>query len=77
MAGRLAGKRILIDFTGVNCASCRQMERTVMVRPDVAAQMGQFVTVHRDYHIAALPSVAGRYRIEDYGTEVLEALPPV
>ena len=42
---RSKGKKVLIDFTGVNCASCRQMERTVMVRPDVAAQMGQFVTV--------------------------------
>ena len=48
---RKAGKRILIDFTGVNCSNCRQMERTVMPRSDVAARMGEFVTVqlHTDF----------------------------
>lgn len=35
---------------------------------------GQFVTVHRDYHAAPLPSVAGRYRIENYGAETLQTL---
>ena len=29
-------KPILIDFTGVNCANCRQMEQGVFPRPDVA-----------------------------------------
>ena len=42
---RKTGKRILIDFTGVNCSNCRQMERTVMPRADVAEKMNQFVTV--------------------------------
>jgi two-component system CheB/CheR fusion protein len=35
---------------------------------------GEVVTVHRDYHAADLPSVAGRYRIADYGTETLRTL---
>ncbi len=34
----------------------------------------QFVTVHRDYHVAELPSVVGRYRIEDYGAQTGETL---
>ena len=38
-------KPILIDFTGVNCANCRLMERTVMPRPDVVAELKKFVTV--------------------------------
>ncbi len=42
---RKANKRILIDFTGVNCSNCRQMERSVMPRADVAARMSEFVTV--------------------------------
>lgn len=48
---RKAGKKVLIDFTGVNCANCRQMERTVMTQPTVAAKMGEFVTVqlHTDF----------------------------
>ncbi len=48
---RRDGKKILIDFTGVNCSNCRQMERSVMLRRDVAAKMGEFVTValHTDF----------------------------
>ncbi len=44
-------KKILIDFTGVNCSNCRQMERSVMPRADVSAKMGEFVTValYTDY----------------------------
>jgi thiol:disulfide interchange protein DsbD len=38
-------KPILIDFTGVNCANCRLMERTVFSRPDVISLLKQFVTV--------------------------------
>jgi thiol:disulfide interchange protein len=38
-------KPILIDFTGVNCANCRLMERTVFSRPEVISLLKQFVTV--------------------------------
>ena len=38
-------KLILIDFTGVNCANCRQMERSVMPRADVVERMKRFVTI--------------------------------
>jgi len=38
-------KPILIDFTGVNCANCRLMERTVFSRPDVISLLKRFVTV--------------------------------
>ncbi len=38
-------KPILIDFTGVNCANCRLMERRVLPRPDVVSLLKRFVTV--------------------------------
>ena len=34
-------KPILIDFTGVNCANCRQMEHGVFPRPEVVALLQQ------------------------------------
>jgi thiol:disulfide interchange protein DsbD len=36
---------VLIDFTGVFCANCRQMEQAVMPRPEVVERLKQFVTV--------------------------------
>jgi thiol:disulfide interchange protein len=44
-------KPILIDFTGVNCANCRLMERTVFPRPEVISLLKRFVTVqlYTDY----------------------------
>jgi PAS domain S-box-containing protein len=33
-----------------------------------------FVTVERDYHVGDLPSVAGRYRLEDYGRMTAETI---
>ncbi len=44
-------KPILIDFTGVNCANCRLMEKRVLPRPEVASILDRFVTVqlYTDY----------------------------
>lgn len=39
------GRPILIDFTGVNCANCRLMERRVLPRPEVVKLLQEFVTV--------------------------------
>ncbi|RUL88564.1 protein-disulfide reductase DsbD family protein [Tautonia sociabilis] len=39
------GKPVLIDFTGVNCANCRLMEKSVMPRDDVIDRLRQFVPV--------------------------------
>ncbi|QEH36409.1 Thiol:disulfide interchange protein DsbD precursor [Aquisphaera giovannonii] len=38
-------KPILIDFTGVNCANCRLMEKSVLPRADVVTRLREFVTV--------------------------------
>ena len=38
-------KPILIDFTGVNCANCRQMERGVFPKREVVKLLRQFVPV--------------------------------
>jgi len=46
-------KPILIDFTGVNCANCRQMEASVLPLPQVAKALDQFVTVQ----LYTLPNV--------------------
>jgi thiol:disulfide interchange protein DsbD len=38
-------KPVLIDFTGVNCANCRLMEKSVMPHPQIVPLLKQFVTV--------------------------------
>jgi thiol:disulfide interchange protein DsbD len=38
-------KPILIDFTGVNCPNCRQMESGVFPRPEIVSLLKRFVTV--------------------------------
>ena len=42
---KAANRLILIDFTGLNCVNCRTVERTIMPRPDVVAEMEKFVTL--------------------------------
>ena len=42
-AARSSGKLVLIDFTGYTCTNCRWMEANIFSRPDVAAQLGEFV----------------------------------
>lgn len=37
-----AGKPIFIDFTGVTCTNCRQMEQQVFPHPDVVAALNKF-----------------------------------
>jgi thiol:disulfide interchange protein DsbD len=34
---------LFLDFTGVNCVNCRQMERTVMIEENVVAAMKKMV----------------------------------
>jgi thiol:disulfide interchange protein DsbD len=34
---------MFVDFTGYTCTNCRWMEANIFNRPDVAAQLGQFV----------------------------------
>ena len=40
-----SNKPVLIDFTGVNCANCRLMEKSVMPRNDVIERLRNFETV--------------------------------
>jgi len=42
-AARTAGKLVFIDFTGYTCTNCRWMEANIFSRPDVGAELGQFV----------------------------------
>ena len=39
------GKPVLVDFTGINCANCRQMEQAVFPRREVVAMLERFVPV--------------------------------
>ena len=60
-------KPILIDFTGVNCANCRLMERTVLRRPEVVDLLKKFVTVelYTDFvDIGSLTAEQRRQRAE-------------
>ncbi|MDP9206453.1 MAG: thioredoxin family protein, partial [Gemmatimonadota bacterium] len=42
-AARASGKLIFLDFTGYTCTNCRWMEANIFSRPDVNAELGQFV----------------------------------
>ena len=42
-AARINGKLVFIDFTGYTCTNCRWMEANIFNRPDVGAQLNQFV----------------------------------
>ncbi|HXQ77042.1 MAG TPA: thioredoxin family protein, partial [Gemmatimonadaceae bacterium] len=36
-------KLVFVDFTGYTCTNCRWMEANIFSRPDVGAQLDQFV----------------------------------
>ena len=40
---RSSGKLVFVDFTGYTCTNCRWMEANIFNRPDVGAELGQFV----------------------------------
>jgi thiol:disulfide interchange protein len=40
---RASGKLVFVDFTGYTCTNCRWMEANIFNRPDVGAELGQFV----------------------------------
>jgi thiol:disulfide interchange protein len=40
---RTSGKLVFVDFTGYTCTNCRWMEANIFNRPDVGAELGQFV----------------------------------
>jgi thiol:disulfide interchange protein len=42
-AARAKGKLVFVDFTGYTCTNCRWMEANIFNRPDVSAELGQFV----------------------------------
>ena len=67
---RATNKRVLIDFTGVNCSNCRQMERSVMPRADVAAKMQEFVTVQLYTDFVPIASLTQDQREELAGANI-------
>jgi thiol:disulfide interchange protein len=40
---RTSGKLVFVDFTGYTCTNCRWMEANIFSRPDVGAELGEFV----------------------------------
>ena len=42
-AARSSGKLVFVDFTGYTCTNCRWMEANIFGRPDVSAELAQFV----------------------------------
>jgi thiol:disulfide interchange protein DsbD len=61
---KAANKPILIDFTGVNCANCRLMERRVLPRPDVVKLLKEFVTVQLYTDFVPIASLTADQREE-------------
>ena len=42
-SARSTGKLVFVDFTGYTCTNCRWMEANIFSRPDVSAELSQFV----------------------------------
>jgi thiol:disulfide interchange protein len=42
-AARASGKLVFLDFTGYTCTNCRWMEANIFTRPDVSAELREFV----------------------------------
>jgi thiol:disulfide interchange protein len=40
---RTSGRLVFVDFTGYTCTNCRWMEANIFSRPDVGAELGEFV----------------------------------
>jgi thiol:disulfide interchange protein len=40
---RTSGKLVFVDFTGYTCTNCRWMEANIFNRPDVSAELSQFI----------------------------------
>lgn len=59
-----SNRPILIDFTGVNCANCRLMERRVLPRPEVVKLLNQFVTVQLYTDFVPIDSITANQREE-------------
>jgi thiol:disulfide interchange protein len=55
---------ILVDFTGVNCPNCRQMERGVFRLPNVVALLRKFVTVQLYTDFEPIDSITPEQREE-------------
>ena len=62
-------KPILIDFTGVNCANCRLMERTVFSRPEVISLLKQFVTVQLYTDFVQIDQITPEQRADTGGAQ--------
>lgn len=59
-----ANRPVLIDFTGVNCANCRLMERRVIPRPEIVKLLKQFVTVQLYTDFVPIGSITANQREE-------------
>ncbi len=57
-------KPILIDFTGVNCANCRLMERRVLPLPEVVKVLSEFVTIQLYTDFVPIASITSAQRKE-------------
>jgi thiol:disulfide interchange protein DsbD len=57
-------KPILIDFTGVNCANCRLMEKRVLRRPEIVRVLNEFVTIQLYTDFVPIASISAAQRKE-------------
>jgi len=57
-------KPILIDFTGVNCANCRLMEKRVLPQPEIVKLLGEFVTIQLYTDFVPIASITATQRRE-------------
>ncbi len=65
---------ILIDFTGVNCANCRLMERRVLPKAEVVSLLKKFVTVQLYTDFVPISSITPDAREELAGANQVRLL---
>ena len=65
----VAGKPVLVSFTSSGCAYCWKMEKEVISRADVLAEIARFVPVKIDAYRS--PALAERYRVEALPTYMI------
>jgi thiol:disulfide interchange protein len=70
---RREGKPVFLNFTGVTCTNCRWMEKNMFTRPEIVAELQQFVTIELFTDLPNNPE-SDRYRkmgLDRYGTAAI------
>ena len=63
-------KPLFLDFTGVNCANCRKMEKGPMSQPDIEAKLGRFVRIQLFTDTVPIANRTEAERLKDFNVNL-------